>query len=70
MHQDPRSGHGVDKATVHATFLADALVQWFAGNLSEHDALASYHARRNEDGLASYRQAVALSKDLRQLSAG
>jgi menaquinone-9 beta-reductase len=70
MHQDPWSGTGIDKATMHATFLADALAQWFTGNMSEHDALASYHMRRNEDGLASYRQTVALSKDLRQLSAG
>jgi hypothetical protein len=61
---------GIDKATMHATFLAAALAQWFAGNLSEHDALASYHAQRNEDGLASYRQTVALARDLRQLSAG
>jgi flavin-dependent dehydrogenase len=70
MHQDPWSGTGIDKATIHATFLAAPLAQWFAGNLSEHDALASYHARRNEDGLASYRQTVTLAKDLRQLSAG
>ena len=70
MHQDPWSGTGIDKATMHATFLADALAQWFTGGMSEHDALASYHVRRNEDGLASYRQTVALAKDLRQLSAG
>jgi len=70
MHQDPWSGHGIDKATVHATLLADALARWLTGSTSEQEALASYHAQRNEDGLASYRQTVALAKDLRQLAVG
>ena len=70
MHQDPWSGHGIDKATVHATLLAEALGKWFTGNTSEQEALTAYHARRNEDGLASYRQTVALAKDLRQLTVG
>jgi flavin-dependent dehydrogenase len=69
MHQDPWSGTGIDKAMVHATFLAEALGDWFAGHRSEQEALAAYHARRNTDGVASYRMTVDLSRDLRQLSA-
>ncbi len=68
MHQDPWSGTGMDKAMVHATFLAEALGQWFAGDMSDRDALAAYHARRNVDGMESYRTTVDLSRDLRQLA--
>lgn len=70
MHQDPWSGTGIDKAMVHATFLAEALGEWFAGQRAEQAVLAAYHTRRNADGMASYRSTVDLSRDLRQLSAG
>jgi len=66
MHQDPWSGVGIDKATVHAGLLAEALVRWFGGTSSEEDALAWYHERRNADGMASYRFTVERSKDLSQ----
>lgn len=66
MHQDPWSGVGIDKATVHATFLAEALDRWFGGETSEREALAWYRERRDEDGMDSYRFTVERSKDLRQ----
>lgn len=69
MHQDPWSGTGIDKATVHAGFLAEELREWYTGKRSEQEALAGYHERRNADGMASYRQTVDLSRDLRQLAA-
>jgi len=69
MHQDPWSGHGIDKAMVHATFLGEAVIDWLSGVMSERDALARYHQRRNEDGIESYRRTVSLSRDLRQLLA-
>ncbi len=69
MHQDPWSGLGIDMAGVHATFLAEALLDWFGGNRSEAEAMASYHVRRNEHGLESYHQTVTLAADLRQLTA-
>ena len=69
MHQDPWSGTGIDKAMVHATFLADELAHWLTGECSEQEALAGYHERRNADGMASYRSTVDLSRDLRQLAA-
>ncbi len=66
MHQDPWSGHGIDKAMVYATLLAEALTGWFGGERSAAEALAGYHARRNADGLASWRRTVELSRDMRQ----
>jgi 2-polyprenyl-6-methoxyphenol hydroxylase-like FAD-dependent oxidoreductase len=66
MHQDPWSGQGIDKATVHATFLAQALQEWLGGAASEQDALGRYHQRRDEDGLAGYRMTVIRSRDMRQ----
>lgn len=69
MHQDPFSGLGIDNATVHATFLAEALLDWFAGNASEAEALARYHQRRDDDGLERYRWTVQTSRDLRQMAA-
>ncbi len=70
MHQDPWSGHGIDKAMVHATFLADALLSWFTGAVDEQEALSTFHRRRDTDGLETYRRTTALSRDLRQLLAG
>ena len=69
MHQDPWSGLGMDKATVHGTFLAEALLDWFAGKTSEAEARARYHRRRNDDGLESYHFTVQMSRDLRQMTA-
>src|SRR5689334_12900473 len=54
MHQDPWSGLGMDMASTHAVFLAEALISWFAGTMSEGDALASYHQRRNSHGIEAY----------------
>jgi len=67
LHQDPWSGLGLDMASIHATFLTDALLAWFGQNASESDALASYHRRRNNHALAGYHRTVALARDLRQL---
>jgi menaquinone-9 beta-reductase len=69
MHQDPWSGTGIDKAMVHATFLADALKEWWTGAASEAEALGTYHRLRDVDGLESYQRTVSISRDLRQLLA-
>lgn len=69
LHQDPWSGHGIDSATVHAAFLAEALIDWRAGRASETEALAAYHRRRNEQALEIYRRTVTMARDLRQLAA-
>jgi hypothetical protein len=38
-------------AGVHATFLADAIVEWLHGSVDERTAMANYHERRNAHGL-------------------
>lgn len=69
LHQDPWTGRGMDLAGIHATFLAEALLDWLGGVASEEQALATYHARRNDHGLPLYRETVMLGRDLRQLAA-
>lgn len=69
MHSDPWAGMGMDMAGVHATYLAQALIQWFEGSLSEAEALASYQRQRDERDLQTYHRVVNYAKDLRQLSA-
>lgn len=54
MHQDPWSGTAIDKASVHASMLNDALQQWWAGTASESAALDTYRQLRDADGLKSY----------------
>ncbi len=70
LHQDPWSGRGMDAAGLHATFLAEALLEWLGGGASESEALATYHARRNQEGLETYRATVALGRDLSVLTEG
>lgn len=66
MHQDPWTGLGIDMASVHASFLAEALIAWFDGRTSESEALAAYHDRRDEHGLERWRRTVVLAQDLRK----
>ena len=66
MHQDPCTGLGMDMAGTHASFLAEALCEWFDGRLSQSEALASYHQRRNEHALEDYRRTVYIARDLRK----
>jgi hypothetical protein len=68
MHQDPWTGVGMDNASRHATFLADALGGWFGGDSSETDAMNSYRERRNEHAMESYRRTTTVAPDLRQLA--
>ena len=67
MHQDPWSGLGIDMAGVHATFLAEAIIEWLQGSVDERTALAGYHERRDAHGLAPYQDTVRFAADLRAL---
>lgn len=69
LYQDPWSGNGMDCASAHASYLAEALQAALSGQTPEPDALAEYHRRRNEHGLKRYHETVTLSRDLRQLLA-
>ncbi len=68
MHQDPWSGQGMDMAGVHATFLAEAILDWLRGSADERAAFARYHERRNAHGLAGYHDTVLCAADLRRLA--
>ncbi len=70
VHQDPWSGQGIDCAAVHASMLTDALHQWFSGEQTETEALATYHRRRNAHALDIYHRTVMIGRDLRQLRTG
>ena len=61
LHQDPWSGLGIDMASVHATLLADAVLDWTAGTTGEREALETYRQRRDEHALSSFRSTVALA---------
>lgn len=67
LHLDPWTGQGMDLASTHATYLAEALIDWFKGRRSEDAALRTYHGRRNETGLGVYEETVRLAQDLRQV---
>lgn len=67
IHQDPWTGRGIDFASTHATYLAEALRDAFDGHMTENQALSSYHERRNQHGLTGYRVTTELAKDLSQI---
>ena len=58
----------MDMASTHAVFLAEALMNWLAGTMSEREALATYHQRRNSHGVEAYHQTVTFGRDLRQMA--
>lgn len=69
IHLDPWNGFGIDFATTHATFLADALLEILCGGIQEPEGLRNYWTRRNEHGLVIYQETIELAKDLRALTA-
>ena len=64
MYQDPWSGEGMDHASTHAMFLAEAIDDLLAGRVSETDAWAAYARRRDEHALQGWRATGELGKDL------
>ena len=70
IHQDPWTGRGIDFATTHATFLAEALLDAAAGGNTERDAMLGYHERRDEHGLPGYRETTEFAADISRLSEG
>lgn len=70
IHQDPWSGRGIDFAMTHATYLADALLDGALNEDTQAKSLRRYHMRRDEHGLAGYRETTEFAADLRRLSEG
>jgi flavin-dependent dehydrogenase len=67
MHQDPWTGLGIDMAGMHATFLAESIIELLQGGADEEAAYAKYHERRNDHGLDDYHYTVRYAADLRKL---
>ena len=69
MYQDPWTGARMDNASVHATFLADALAAWLTGRVPEEEALRAYASMRDEHALDGFHDSVAFGRDLNRLRA-
>ena len=69
MVQDPWTGLGMDNASVHATFLADALMAWLGGHEGEPEAMSGYHERRDAHALDGFRETVEIGKNLNAMRA-
>ena len=69
MYQDPWTGAGMDNASVHATFLAEALTAWLSGSVPEDEALGRYVERRDAHALEGFHDSVGFGRDLNQLRA-
>ncbi|HTG47660.1 MAG TPA: NAD(P)/FAD-dependent oxidoreductase [Actinomycetota bacterium] len=67
LYQDPWTGAGMDNASMHATYLADALLAWLAGSESEGPALARFVERRDADSMEGFRESVSFGRDLSRL---
>lgn len=68
IHQDPWSGRGIDFAATHATYLAEALLDGALNDNSEAKSLDRYRVRRDEHGLAGYRETTEFAADLSRLT--
>ena len=64
MHQDPWTGNGMDFASTHAIYLAEAVDDLLSGRSSEAAAWEGYHRRRDSHGLPGWRETGELGKDL------
>lgn len=67
VHQDPWTGLGIDMAGMHATFLADAIVDRVQEGADEQAVYTRYHERRNDHGLDDYQHTIRYAADLRKL---
>ena len=67
MNQDPWTGVGMDNASMHASFLADAIDTWLTGRAGERTALQEYARRRDDHGLPGFDQTAELGRDLSTL---
>ena len=59
----------MDMGSVHATFLADALVDWLGGRAAEGEALGRYRKLRDDHALEPFEETVTFARDLSKLGA-
>lgn len=65
---DPFSGQGIDQASTHAVYLADALHRWLSGDAAWATAMAGYHGARNAFTEKTYLRTSTGARDLRQIT--
>ncbi len=65
---DPWSGQGIDQASTHAGYLADALVEWFSDMMSWEKAMHRYWENRNQFSTATYDRTCKLARDFRPMT--
>jgi flavin-dependent dehydrogenase len=65
---DPWSGMGIDHATTHASFLADALDRFLRGNATWEAAMNDYHAQARQWSEKAYRRTSTFAADLRPMT--
>jgi hypothetical protein len=56
-------------ASIHATFFADAVVDWLGGRVTEDEALGRYRKLRDDHALAPFEETVTFARDLSSLGA-
>jgi flavin-dependent dehydrogenase len=69
LYLDPWTGEGMDNASTHATFLAEAIDDVLSGRTDEPAALDAYHRRRDEHALPGFRENARLAADLNLMRA-
>jgi flavin-dependent dehydrogenase len=67
---DPWSGQGIDQATTHAGYLAEALHAHLGGGAEWGTAMAEYHRRRDEFTGKTYERTCRYARDLTALTRG
>jgi flavin-dependent dehydrogenase len=67
---DPWSGQGIDQASTHAVYLAEALHAHLSGEAEWEAALAEYHRRRDEFTAKTYERTCRYARDLTVLTRG
>ena len=65
---DPWSGMGIDHATTHADFLADALNHWLKEELTWERAMNEYRSQARQWSEKSYRRTSTYAADLRPMT--
>jgi flavin-dependent dehydrogenase len=65
---DPWSGQGIDQASTHAGFLADALADWLDGRETWDGALGAYHRKRDEFSSKAYHRTCKYAEDFRPMT--
>jgi flavin-dependent dehydrogenase len=65
---DPWSGQGIDQASTHSGFLADAMTDWLEGRSGWEESMGTYHKRRNEFSSKTFERTCKAAPDFRPMT--